>query len=218
MWVVHFTDKNGKATVSVCQNRDAALKSARGLRQHFCVVHYISGPIGARIELKEILRLVLTTGTECSLEVSLYWPSRPRREFRRPMGCRSAGLSVTTFRRRLGLTNGTFLVAGGRLRVSSFSSISCWIVRSHCSARAARSRQSSTSLAICCVRSSAALSSMESSVCRTHGPIAVFFCQVGRRSILRNDGLSCVIQQQLCSERLLAVSPRALRRPSRLWA
>ena len=37
MWVVHFTDKNGKATVSVCQSRDAALKSARGLRQHFCV-------------------------------------------------------------------------------------------------------------------------------------------------------------------------------------
>jgi hypothetical protein len=32
MWVVHFTDKNGKATVSVCQSRDAALKSARGLR------------------------------------------------------------------------------------------------------------------------------------------------------------------------------------------
>ena len=48
MWVVHFTDKNGKATVSVCQSRDAALKSARGLRQHFCVVHYISGPNGAR--------------------------------------------------------------------------------------------------------------------------------------------------------------------------
>jgi hypothetical protein len=55
MWVVHFTDKNGKATVSVCQSRDAALKSARGLRQHFCVVHYISGPNGARIELKDIL-------------------------------------------------------------------------------------------------------------------------------------------------------------------
>ena len=45
---------------------------------------------------------------------------------------------------------------------SSFSSISCSIVRSHCSARAARSRQCSTSLAICWVRSSAALSSMES--------------------------------------------------------
>ena len=55
MWVVHFTDKNGKATVSVCQSRDAALKSARGLRQHFCVVHYITGPNGARIELKDIL-------------------------------------------------------------------------------------------------------------------------------------------------------------------
>ena len=55
MWVVHFTDKNGKATVSVCQSRDAALKSARGLRQHFCAVHYISGPNGARIELKDIL-------------------------------------------------------------------------------------------------------------------------------------------------------------------
>jgi len=35
MWVVHFTDKNGKATVAVCQCRDAALKSAHGLRQHF---------------------------------------------------------------------------------------------------------------------------------------------------------------------------------------
>ena len=35
------------------------------------------------------------------------------------------------------------------LRVSSFSSISCWIVRSHCSARAARSCQCSTSRAIC---------------------------------------------------------------------
>jgi hypothetical protein len=55
MWVVHFTDKNGKATVAVCQSRDAALKSARGLRQHFCAVHYISGPNGARIELKDIL-------------------------------------------------------------------------------------------------------------------------------------------------------------------
>ena len=28
-------------------------------------------------------------------------------------------------------------------------------------------------------------------VCKTHGPIAVFFCQVSRRSNLRNDGLSC---------------------------
>jgi hypothetical protein len=55
MWVVHFTDKNGKATVSICQSRDAALKTARGLREHFCAVHYISGPNGARIELKEIL-------------------------------------------------------------------------------------------------------------------------------------------------------------------
>ena len=55
MWVVHFTDKNGKATVSVCQSRDAAFKSARGLREHLCAVHYISGPNGARIELKEIL-------------------------------------------------------------------------------------------------------------------------------------------------------------------
>ena len=55
MWVVHFTDKKGKATVSICQSRDAALKSARGLREHFCAVHYISGPNGARIELKEIL-------------------------------------------------------------------------------------------------------------------------------------------------------------------
>lgn len=49
------TDKNGKATVPVCQSRDAALKSARGLRQHFCVVHYISGPNGARIELRDLL-------------------------------------------------------------------------------------------------------------------------------------------------------------------
>ena len=55
MWVVHFTDKNGKATVSICQSRDAAFKSAHGLREHFCAVHYISGPNGARIELKEIL-------------------------------------------------------------------------------------------------------------------------------------------------------------------
>ena len=55
MWVVHFTDKNGKATVSVCQSRDAALKSACGLRKHFCIVHYISGPNGARVELKDIL-------------------------------------------------------------------------------------------------------------------------------------------------------------------
>jgi hypothetical protein len=38
-----------------CQSRDAALKSARGLREHFCAVHYISGPNGARIELKDIL-------------------------------------------------------------------------------------------------------------------------------------------------------------------
>ena len=51
MWVVHFTDKYGKATVSVCQSRDAAFKSARGLREHLCAVHYISGPNGARIEL-----------------------------------------------------------------------------------------------------------------------------------------------------------------------
>ena len=67
MWVVHFTDKNGKATVSVCQSRDAAFKSARGLREHLCAVHYISGPNGARIELKEILDLVLATGTKCRL-------------------------------------------------------------------------------------------------------------------------------------------------------
>ena len=69
MWVVHFTDKNGKATVSVCQSRDAALKSARGLRQHRCVVHYISGPNGARIELKDIL-VVLAAGAKHGLEVS----------------------------------------------------------------------------------------------------------------------------------------------------
>src|SRR6185503_7980118 len=31
-------------------------------------------------------------------------------------------------------------------------------------------------------------------VCKTHGPIAVFFCQVGRRSNLCNDSLSCVVQ------------------------
>ena len=31
-------------------------------------------------------------------------------------------------------------------------------------------------------------------VCKTHGPIAVFFCQVSRRSNLRNDGLSSVVQ------------------------
>ena len=30
MWVVHFTDKNGKATVSVCQSRDAASKARAG--------------------------------------------------------------------------------------------------------------------------------------------------------------------------------------------
>ena len=31
-------------------------------------------------------------------------------------------------------------------------------------------------------------------MCKTHGPIAVFFHQVGRRSNLRNDGLSCVVK------------------------
>ena len=31
-------------------------------------------------------------------------------------------------------------------------------------------------------------------VCKTHGPIAVFLCQVSRRSNLRDDGLSCVVQ------------------------
>jgi hypothetical protein len=35
MWVVHFTDKNGKATVSAYQSRDAALKSARGCGSTF---------------------------------------------------------------------------------------------------------------------------------------------------------------------------------------
>ena len=89
------------------------------------------------------------------------------------------------------------------LRESNFSSISCWIVRSHCSARAARSRQCSTSLAICCIRSSEALSSMESLCARTHGPIAVFFCQVSRRSNLRDDSLSCVVQLSNFFRRLL---------------
>ena len=32
------------------------------------------------------------------------------------------------------------------------------------------------------------------SLCANHRPIAVFFCQVSRRSNLRNDGLSSVVQ------------------------
>ena len=40
-------------------------------------------------------------------------------------------------------------------------------------------------------------------VCKTHGPIAVFFCQVSRRSNLRNDSLSCVVQLSDCDRRLL---------------
>ena len=35
---------------------------------------------------------------------------------------------------------------------------------------------------------------MESLCARTHGPIAIFFRKVGRRSNLRNDSLSCVVQ------------------------
>ena len=53
--VVHFTDKYGKATVSVCQSRDAAFKSARGLREHLCAVHYISGPNGAMESVRRVL-------------------------------------------------------------------------------------------------------------------------------------------------------------------
>ena len=75
MWVVHFTDKNGKATVSICQSRDAAFKSAHGLREHFCAVHYISGPNGARIELKEILDWCSQQARNASL---YYYPSAPR--------------------------------------------------------------------------------------------------------------------------------------------
>ena len=44
---------------------------------------------------------------------------------------------------------------------------------------------------------------MESLCAETHGPIAVFFCQVGRRSNLRNDGLSCVVQLSNSIRRLL---------------
>ena len=40
-------------------------------------------------------------------------------------------------------------------------------------------------------------------VCKTHGPIAVFFCQVSRRSNLRNDSLSCVVQLSNSIRRLL---------------
>ena len=39
-------------------------------------------------------------------------------------------------------------------------------------------------------------------VCKTHSAIAVFFCQVGRRSNLRNDGLSRVIYLRDFSLRL----------------
>ena len=40
-------------------------------------------------------------------------------------------------------------------------------------------------------------------VCKTHGPIAVFFCQVSRRSNLRDDSLSCVVQLSNSIRRLL---------------
>ena len=40
-------------------------------------------------------------------------------------------------------------------------------------------------------------------MCKTHGPIAVFFCQVSGHSNLRNDGLSCVVQLSNSIRRLL---------------
>ena len=100
MWVVHFTDKNGKATVSICQSRDAAFKSARGLREHFCAVHYISGPNGARIELKEILDWCSQQARNVGLEASLYSPDCPA-EFRRTMRAGAQAYLSPTPRGRL---------------------------------------------------------------------------------------------------------------------
>ena len=44
---------------------------------------------------------------------------------------------------------------------------------------------------------------MESLCARPYCPIAVFFCEVSRRSNLRNDSLSCVVQLSNSIRRLL---------------
>ena len=54
MWVVHFTDKNGKATGLSAKAAMPRSKACAGWAA-LLVVHYISGPNGARIELKDIL-------------------------------------------------------------------------------------------------------------------------------------------------------------------
>ena len=68
--------------------------------------------------------------------------------------------------------------------MSSFSSISCWIVGAGCSVSPVLNLPRHL---LCSVFGRSEFHGKL--VCRTHGPIAVFFCQVGRRSNLCNDSL-----------------------------